>query len=295
MSGNGNTYNDLDIRGRVLISATASNTTFNRCRIRGYQISGTGGESSNALLLATPNGSTNTVLNQCTLIPDYPAQDWDAVLGHDVKLYRCLLAHYADGWGMYNTGNPGGPVNNTMDSCFVGYAAFFSPAQSSNASDSTHNDGIQILGGTNIRIVNNTILGYISMPDGIATRYSTDPFGYVGQGGLTVAPTTGGDNGTGYNGNVPYNQYYPSGCGNSGIQFNQTQGTLANVLVDNNWFAGGIACLNVAVTFGANSYITNNKFARDMYLGPTYAILGSGGATVSGNVHEDDGSPVSIH
>lgn len=259
---NGQTIQNLDISGRVNVSANVSNGTVRKCRIRGTQIASgvSAGETTVGLVTCTPGGITNLLVEDCTLIPDYPSWDWAGILGHDFTLRRCLIAHTVDGIGIYNTSSPGNPVNVLVDSCYVNWLAFFSPTQSSNSDNATHNDATQIQGGSNIRFVNCVLKGFRSMPDGLGVE--DDPYGYVGQGGLTVAPS-------GYDSvaSGPYNPNYPAPTTTSGAMLNSNVGALSNVTFDSCYFDGGSVSINAVATLAAGSLtVTNCTFGHDQRL-----------------------------
>lgn len=300
----GTVLENLDIHGNVTVAAP--NCVIRNCRIRGYYITAaaSAGESTIGLINMVNDGLWNLLVQDCTLIPDYPSWDWDGVLGHDFTLRRCLIAHTNDGIGIYNTHNGGGPVNVEIDSTFIGFMAYFSPTHSGNADNATHNDCIQILGGQNIWIHGSTLWGFRSMPDGMGVV--DDPFGYVGQGALTVPPS-----GYSVTASGPYNPTYPSPCSGSVIQFNNGQGTPTNVTVEFNWIDGGGASLNIPVTI-INGVVQNNRFGHNQRLAgsaqnftvprptsdPNYNLtdtgLGGGSlATQAGNVYDDNG--IAVH
>jgi hypothetical protein len=77
---------------------------------------------------------------------------------------------------------------------------------------------------------------------------------------------------------------------------------IENVLIDRNWLAGGTCTLNITLTNGnyfTSMQITNNRFTRSTW-GQQYYVLrqhdaaGVYVANFSGNVYEDDGTPVTI-
>lgn len=83
---------------------------------------------------------------------------------------------------------------------------------------------------------------------------------------------------------------------------NTTANKIENVVIDRNWLAGGVATINI--TLGRGNYfetvhVTNNRFMRSTWGAHFYVLRQHDANNVyvgnfSGNVFEDDGSPIPI-
>lgn len=262
--GSGVTLENLDIYGRVIIQNP--NVTIRKCRIRGT--------STECAPLVQAYGSTvtNALIEDCTLIPDYPlsgasssaAGGSDAVTGHDYTVRRCHVTKTIDGFGIFNTSNPGGPVNVVIEQNYVHDLTFISP-DPGHTDNKTHNDCVQIQGGSGITIRGNNFVGSLDQ--------TSSQFG-------TFAPTT---------------------FSNSAMQVGQNVGAISGLLFDHNWVDGGAASLNIYNVYANLGSITNNRFGRNQRLqgqggDTTYTILYNGQSvvTIAGNVYDDNDAPILV-
>lgn len=262
---NGQVLQNLDIHGRV--SGAATDVSAKNCRIRGGLNPSSAQDSSRGLAHSTNAAVRRWMFEDCHIEPDTPHNSYNGFLGHDVTFRRCRFRHASDGGGIFNTNNPDAPVNVTVEGCLMDEFYFIRPSDTGTRKEGTHNDGIQISGGSNIRIVGNKIRMFYDPTIGSAS--STDP--------------------------VTGNQYYPWMTGTSCIIITPNVGVVADVLIDRNWFDGGATSVNVSEKGrGAirGLVITNNRFGRVQRSGKqalipatTYDV-----ATISGNVWADGGS-----
>lgn len=264
---NNTTYNNMDFFGRVSVSGPG--VAFNNCRFRGYLVNPWVSESTLGLLHLSNSAASGVVATDCTFIPDYPSIDWDAVLGHDFTLLRCLIAHCNDGFGMQNTSNPTANAHILIDTCYVNWLSFWTPEPAGttpNSDAKTHNDCMQIASGlSGIVLRNSSFNGLLSMPVGMGVL--DDPFGYVGVGGTDPSTIPNASDGT-----VANNPYYPAPSSNSCIQTNV--GVACNIDADGCFFDGGSSSLNLAGTL-AGLRLTNCYFGHNQRQAGTGAGYGT--------------------
>jgi len=265
----GTVLDSLDIHGRV--SVTAANVTIKRCRVRGNATLVT----NVGLINATNAAVSNLLIEDCTLAPDVPSIWWNGITGHDFTARRCNVYGTVDGVGIFNTNNDGGPVNVVVTSCYIHDLAYFSP-DSNHAADQpvshTHNDCVQVQGGTDIELGWNNLQGFCSPVYG--SDISLD---------AAHANSSGG-----YNIHAPYLQ------ASSAIQIN-VRGSFVpgGFNIHDNWIDGGAYSINTeAATYPNFGTISNNVFGDQQRPdNPAYMSVPKS-ATVTGNVHEATGLPV---
>ncbi|OFI38956.1 hypothetical protein BIU82_16770 [Arthrobacter sp. SW1] len=199
----GTVLENLDIYGDIKVRAR--NVVIRNCRLRGGKhipSSNTGVVDANSAYCY------NLLVQDCTIIPDRPSYYRDGIVGHEFTARRNTIMRSNDGIGVFN--RPGGSVyaNVVIEGNLIKELTYWSndPAHS----DGTHNDGIQVQGGQNIRIVGNTVIGSIVT-------------------GAGSAPSPRGTHG---------------GCT---IMLQQNVAKLANVLVERNWVDDGQTSINIAV------------------------------------------------
>jgi hypothetical protein len=179
-----------------------------------------------------------------------------------------------DGADVYNTNNVNAPVNFTMESCYIHDLAWFTP-DPSHSNNQTHNDDVQIEGGSNIHMTGNNFTGLISTT--------------VGTLGSSLRP--------------------PGNQANSAFMIKPDVGQISDIHILHNWLAGGQFTVNIAndtdtdhtVMLGNIGEISNNKFGRNQGVqGPggdsTYTISMPSNVTCTtvGNVYEDNGDPILV-
>jgi len=172
----------LDLFGSVYVRAAD-------VRIRGCRIRGSKGVSWNTGLVDCNHRDVrNAVVEDCTLRPDFPSVWLSGVLGKEYTARRCDVSNVVDGFGAYNVTDPAAPANVTIEDNYIHDLSYFS-VDPNHANGPTHNDGIQVQGGSHIRIVANTILCSMSETAGTGDF----PSRLIGQGILIsplLAPVT---------------------------------------------------------------------------------------------------------
>lgn len=227
---NGTTLDGLEIWGDIKIRA--KNVTIKNSRMHG----GSGIPSSNTGIIdANHSKVSNLVVQDSTLDPQRPSYHRDGIVGHDYKSTRNLIAHTNDGLGIFN--RPGGPTaaNVTAEGNYIHTLTFWrnDPAHS----DGTHNDGIQVQGGENIKIVGNRIEAFVQTGSG-STKSPRHPYAGVG------------------------------------IMLQQNVAKLKNVVVEKNYVDGGQTSINIDHTAKKQSSITVTM--RGNYLGRNQFNFGNG-------------------
>ncbi len=140
----GATYSGLDIHG--FVSVQAPNVTIKDSIIRGGVASGDIG-----LVQDVSNSATNFVIEDSELVPIDPSVQIDGIKGWNYTALRVNIHGTTDGAKMY------GPNATIEDSYIHGLVTYaHDPDQGGNMS---HNDGVQILSGTNLLAKGNTIVG----------------------------------------------------------------------------------------------------------------------------------------
>jgi hypothetical protein len=229
----GTVLDGLEIYGDIKVRA--KNVTIRNSRLHG----GKGIPGGNTGIVDANSAAVqNLVVEDSTLVPDRPSYYRDGIVGHDYTARRNHIHGTNDGLGIFN--RPGGPAaaNVTAEGNYIHSLTFWSndPAHS----DGTHNDGIQVQGGENIRIAGNNV---------VASAVT----------GAGSAPNPRGDH------------------AGIGIMLQQNVAKLANVVVEKNWVDDGQTSINIANGKYSNITVTvrNNYLGHDQYdygNGSKYAI-----------------------
>ncbi len=140
----GATYSGLDIHGYVRVQAP--NVTIKNSIIRG----GTGNNGL-GIVSDVSDSATNFLLEDSEVVPQYPVVNLDDVKGWNYTLLRDNIHGAVDGLKMYGNN---ATVQDSWIHDLVTYA--HDPAQNNGPS---HSDGVQILSGTNLKVLGNTIEG----------------------------------------------------------------------------------------------------------------------------------------
>jgi hypothetical protein len=140
----GATYSGLDIHG--FVSVQAPDVTIKDSVIRGgvapYDI---------GLVNDTDSSATNFLIEDSELVPMDPSVQIDGIKGWNYTALRLNIHGTTDGAKMFG---PNATIENSYIHGLVTYA--HDPDQGGKQS---HNDGVQILSGSNLKIIGNTIEG----------------------------------------------------------------------------------------------------------------------------------------
>lgn len=219
----GTILDGLEIYGDIKVRA--ANVTIKNSRLHGgTHIPG----SNTGIIDANSSAVSNLVVQDNTIIPDRPSYYRDGIVGHDYKALRNHIQRTNDGLGIFN--RPGGPAaaNVSAEGNYIHSLTYWSsdPAHS----DGTHNDGIQVQGGENIRLAGNTVVANAVLGEGSGPNPRGDHAGI-------------------------------------GIMLQQNVAKLANVVVENNWVDDGQTSINIANGKYADITVTvrNNNLGRNQY------------------------------
>ncbi len=255
----GTVIENLDIYGRVLIRA--ANVVVRNCRVRG-----TNSPASNTGLIDCNHTNVrNALIEDCLLTPDKATLWLDGVIGKEYTARRCHVYNTVDGFGVYNATDRAAPVNVKIESCYVHDLSWY--AKDPNHSNGpSHNDGIQVQGGSNVVIRGNNIQGYFSK--------------------------TAGD------------QNYPSNKLVQGVLIQPNLAPINNSDISYNWFDGTKVCVYFAKgsKMGGNfGTVSGNRFGRDQYKysgGSTYQIRAYSGFAFANaltqNLWDDNDVPCTV-
>ncbi|MHA3704911.1 right-handed parallel beta-helix repeat-containing protein [Jatrophihabitans sp. YIM 134969] len=142
----GTTYSNLDIHGRVKV--TAPNITLANSIVRGDATTKLGS------LVDCNDPSSNHAgftLRDSTLTAQYPSIYQVGIVGHDFTVLRAEITRTLDGVHVV-----GGRV--TVTGSWI-HDTYYIPASQSPDHQYTHNDGVQVIGGSSITVTGNTISG----------------------------------------------------------------------------------------------------------------------------------------
>ena len=218
-------YSNLTIYGDVKFLNT-DDVVFNNCRFVGG--THTPGSASGVIdCNAVRTGTGRAKFYDCEIIPRTPSLNRDCVVGHRFSLYRCKLQKGVDGIGIFkNVPNTASDVE--VQGCWVSNLTYWYPDYKDGVSgatwhtDGTHNDCVQIQGGTNIHIQGNFFDGTSTLGSGSGTN-PDKPW--------LLAGTT-------------LDQRWNNGAGII-IQNNVSSPTDNTVILEDNWLNGALSHLNI--------------------------------------------------
>lgn len=269
----GTVLENLDIYGTV--DFQAANIKLKNCIVRGTT---TAPSSERGLVMSTNAAAVNCVIEDCLLQPQVPHYKWNGITGHDYTAKRVITRNTTDGFGVFNTSNPGGPLNVNILGSWVDKMVYWLNDDGIHT-DGTHNDAIQIQGGTGAVIIGNRLDAYLNrnFGDGRA-QYITDQYASRNNDHALSVLMVNNNNGVG-----------PT----SGITFTD------------NFLRGGDIGVNAGSSRLAGfdlGVFLRNKFAKDARLmqagAPlslnfnSTAVVNVGAGTADRNTYIEDGSEV---
>ena len=158
----GTVIENRDIRGFVVVQAAD-------VVIRNSIVRGSGpGTANRGLVTCNHSACTNLLVEDVTLVPDYPSVWLNGVFGHDYTARRVDTFNVVDGFQIHNVRNNGGPVNVVIEDSWCHDMSFFA-VDPNHGNTETHNDCIQIQGGSNITITGNNLESFMSTDAGDQT------------------------------------------------------------------------------------------------------------------------------
>lgn len=252
------TYVDYDFEGRVSVTS-AGRKYFRNCKFFGAS----GPATEQGLLHVTNASVSNVIVEDCDFIPSTPTAYFSGILGHHFTARRCKIRHCVDGIGVYNTAAPTAVLGVLVEMCYIVDHSWFATAPGQ--TDGSHTDGCQIQGGAGMILRGNYFGG-------------------------THDPTVG---------DSPWSRLSdPSYRSVSALMVTPNVGAVTAMNVERNWFGGGEICCNLTKSTNAGNNLgslLDNRFDRNQYYA-THTIDIRTGAyyTASGNVYDDDGTPVRV-
>lgn len=266
----GASIKDLQINGRLIINA--DNVTVDNCWVRGPQTAWSGSDTG-CVLVTSP--TRNAVLRDCLIDPAVPAPRLDGIRYCGYTAIRCRIRNTTDGFGVFNTS--GGAMNVSILGSWVENMAKFYPDEGVHT-NGTHNDAIQLQGGSTATITGNRLESVLS-----TTAGNTSGLDVTSSGTAKSPPCT---------------------VGNSVIQLNSNTGPLTDVTIDSNYMYGGIMGINgLNTSFNTPSnltglVVTNNRFDHNQYqalsIDGRIGIQAPASVTLNNNTYEDTGAPVEV-
>jgi hypothetical protein len=237
----GTTYQNLRIQFIVTPPTGTSPIVFRNCRFEGPAVF-TGGAVG--LVKLYNAGHCPVEFYDCTFLPQDPHPNLNGLHGHTFKAYRCDISLAQDSFSVFNTADPTGPLLVEVWQCYVHDFAWFSQAEAaalgvSTPSDGTHNDGVQLQGGSGFVFKGNNIQGFDDVDH--------------------------------------FNTYYGTNHINAVQMIKPDVGVITGMDVQLNWFDGGAASINVAHDdprhLGNIGIFKHNLFGRNQRLGDTWAFV----------------------
>jgi hypothetical protein len=267
-----------DIYGQIILQSGATNPIIRNCIIRGPG-SGYVGSGKNyiAAISSTSASMRNAIIEDCRIDLRGRETWWcDGIRGGDYTVRRTEIVATIDGIS-FNAWQG----NVVVEACWIHDGRYDewdvgTPNRPTESDRRAHCDCIQFHRGKGYRVVGNYLGGRRTL-GGIQTY---DP--------VIVAQKDAGDD-----------------YENSGIMLKQevdstAQNKIENVLISQNWFEGGAACINVAPDLGnffESVTISYNRFIRAQpgVHGGYYIVRPTTTqAAIVGNVFDDTGLPVTI-
>lgn len=176
----------------------------------------------------------NALIEDCTIRPQRANYYRDGIVGHEYTARRNDIGYTNDGLGAFVLSSLSPNANVTAEANYIHDLTYWYPEPAH--TDGTHNDCMQIQGGANIVVIGNYFLGTSVL--GAGSDPNPDKPRLLGETPKMI-------NGSGII-----------------IQKQSITSPLANVVVRQNWFNGGLAGVNMK----PGSYeVSDNRFGRDFY------------------------------
>ncbi len=222
-------FDSLDIYGRIIIRA--ENTVIRNCYLRGVK---TLPAYETAIVDCNSSSGKNTLIEDCTIDPQFPNWMQNGITGHEFTARRNEIMRTNDGIGAFAL--PGSTTANVViESNWIHALAYWAPTPLGPYEaepDGTHNDGIQIQGGSSIHVVGNLIVGNCSQ---VAGQPKLNPKGLHSNG--------------------------------QSIMIQQLTAPLQDCVIQRNWFdnAGQGIVINESGRPAISLTLTQNYFGRHWY------------------------------
>lgn len=260
------TLQGYKVDGRLVIQAP--NVTVKNCWIRGLATPANGlvAGDDQYLIDCSDSKCVNFTVKDSVLVPNKGTFGWNAIGPRNYTAIRIYTKWTVDSFRCFPAFNSStlirpqsGPVNIKIYGTFAEELAYFSPDPNHSNDNRTHNDIMQLEGGSGIEIIGNKWIGRMA---GWNSQYSIGIPGSIGAGPSGLWPTavygkSGTDEGSvAWNLFAPGNLQPPSIAGGYGrfgwtpstslLQITQNVGQVSGMLVDRNWFYSGATQLNAS-------------------------------------------------
>lgn len=257
-------FDGLDISGYIKNYATG--TIIRNCAVRGSHkiVQSSSSDRPDTALIDSNSASSKAlqVIN-CLLVPTFPSVWVDGIIGHDYTARGCNVYATVDGFGVYN--KYATAANVILEGNWVHDLSllFPDPEQSDvvngKAQGHTHNDGVQVQGGSNVRIVGNNFQDLVGPTSNLTTAYN------------------------------------PAATG-QGILLQGNNSKVTDVVASGNWIDGGAYGVTIVPTAHGIGVVTlsGNRFGRLSHFAAIRIDPSVTTVTTSGNVYDDNGSAATI-
>lgn len=276
------------------VSITGANATFRNCLF-------TGDNSINALVTATNVNAANATFVDCTFLPKFPRYETNGFTGHGGKFYRCDLSHCVDALHLsLPTGfSPGDPIGVEVWQSYLHDHAWWTAATGGTVHPTdteTHNDLIQIDGGSGLVVVGSTLIarfakqyGHWQVTNPNSPPYTTVALHSLSDGGpYQVIPNRGSTGGSALSPGAEADGRY-NWDDTSGLLMTDAQGVVSDITFEDNLCAGG----NFFVNGGGNAYAGGGEnlgsFKRNAFV-DDQGNYGSGIASENGHTLDFGGT-----
>lgn len=249
------------VTGRINLPAQGGQANapmvLRNCELVGPTAAPAGGDG---IIAGTGANHIPLVLEDCTIHPQVAHYFRNGAMGHHIVMRGCDVYGGVDGMDVFNSSDPTGPTGVVIEGCRFHDSSYFASNAAGDPDSQTHNDtGLQIMGGSDTRIVGNVIDGFLA-------------------GG---ALNTHGTN-----------------VSNACIMIKPDVGTITNLEIRGNWFDGGRVPINLAQdgvrVLGSGIVISDNVFGPNSDSATMISIPASApGVVCTGNVMTD-GSPAQV-
>ena len=261
-------YDGLIFSNFMKLRASATGSTFTNCLFQGPTVAPLG---QSALLSSEP-GIDGIEITRCTFRPRVPGYYVNGIYGWGgVTISRCDISRVVDGIDPF-----GGSY--FVFGNYIHDFAHYSPSPT-NGDNQTHNDAMQIQGGSGTVVVGNNFQAFADM------AVSTDTLGLLG----------------------PQNQV------NSCMMIKPDVSDISSLTVTDNWLDGGMYSINIANrsaspvrTIGNLGRIQRNRFGRKQSIQgpggnstftidlPKTSVCDTGDGTPNQNLYADSGAAVTV-
>ena len=247
-----------NVRFERYVFVDAPNVTFRNCEFVG-PTSASFVSNAYGVLNCRSSNATNTLVERCSMHPQNaayasPGMFWlngvSVRANATVTIRRCDIYHVVD--GVNASAGPSETGYVVLEGNYIHDLAFMNNSADQASSTPpywTHNDGVQLQGGSNHQIVGNYFESYLAPLAGVPSGNTTTLAGY--------------DDGT---------HGVPSArnAWSAGLTISPNNSLVTNISISKNWFEGGTASfqfnsLNYGGASGNVGYFGGNRFGMDQY------------------------------